>query len=860
ATGVVTYALDNAKAATEALTQGQQVSDSFTVQVTDGAATAQASCTFPIVGTNDAPTILAAAASNNVVEAGYNVAGTAVATVQVTKADVDGTASYDAAFLAGAGWVTADAGATYSKATTYGNVVLTTATGVLRYTLDNTLAATQALTTGQQVSEQVTLQVTDGVATASASATITVVGTNDAPQLTGTLGVVYDSNPDTDLIISKNDLIQGYTDPEGDAISIQNVTCVSPGIVHTVTLLPSGDYMITPRPAYVGDATLGYDLVDAKSAVTPVSKTFAFNGTNTPPSVSFGAQTPSSVKEAGGINNGVAGVATATILVTKSDAETTASYAADRLLSNGWVVGSGSTYTHAGTYGTATLNTATDTLTYTLDDTRALTNALKEGESVSETFPIFVTDGRKLTQASASFTIVGSNDAVSLTGTPAVFSAGVEDTTYIVTAAQLTQGFSDPDGTVVNVRDVQCSTGTVVDRGNGTWAITPGANFNGTATIFYNLADDLGFATPVRASLSFTGTLDAPVVKDFVITTYDQAFLRDQVNVPIVRVVRYGTDGTAFYGYTDPNTKAAVELGKLGTFDLLQTSWASFLPEVVNWPSIGNTAAGPAEPFGLRNVQGLFNNIAAADQAGWGAAFRPFARLSNADYSHYMTGGVDLSAAYANPFTTIHDATPRIISQTISSEAAMARADQISGNTLITDHLVYQITDLNTGLPKVGGYDAEGNPLEGGLYFKEDFVRNLNTLPGDPSVTGIFNLFGQFFDHGLDFIGKGGNLTNGRASKIYIDLAPTDPLYDPANGVTSIAISRATVANPQAAGPDGKFRTADDVASPGADGLYGTSDDIISPTNPEYQQHTSPYIDQSQTYGSDDTTTDLLRQ
>jgi hypothetical protein len=51
------------------------------------------------------------------------------------------------------------------------------------------------------------------------------------------------------------------------------------------------------------------------------------------------------------------------------------------------------------------------------------------------------------------------------------------------------------------------------------------------------------------------------------------------------------------------------------------------------------------------------------------------------------------------------------------------------------------------------------------------------------------------------------------------------------------------------------FRTADDIQSPGADGIYGTADDIKGVANPNYVNHTSPYIDQSQTYGSDDTTT-----
>ena len=40
---------------------------------------------------------------------------------------------------------------------------------------------------------------------------------------------------------------------------------------------------------------------------------------------------------------------------------------------------------------------------------------------------------------------------------------------------------------------------------------------------------------------------------------------------------------------------------------------------------------------------------------------------------------------------------------------------------------------------------------------------------------GWFTLFGQFFDHGLDLVTKGGNGT------VYIPLQPDDPLYNPAS-------------------------------------------------------------------------------
>jgi hypothetical protein len=53
-----------------------------------------------------------------------------------------------------------------------------------------------------------------------------------------------------------------------------------------------------------------------------------------------------------------------------------------------------------------------------------------------------------------------------------------------------------------------------------------------------------------------------------------------------------------------------------------------------------------------------------------------------------------------------------------------------------------------------------------------------------------FTLFGQFFDHGLDLIPKGGNGT------IYIPLQPDDPLYDPTSPHTNFMVLTRAPANP----------------------------------------------------------------
>ena len=862
ATNTVAYILNNALTATQLLTTGQVVTDTFLIQVRDTSnATAQGAVVFTINGRNDPPTLTAAAATAALVESGVGVVGSGSSTVLFTKSDIEGAATYDAAWLAANAWSTTNAGLTYTKNGRYGTATLTVATNILSYALNNSLAATQLLKTGQTVTESILVQVTDsGNAKAQAAAVFSIVGSNDGPSLTGAATVYPQGDNNQRYTLSPASLIAGYTDPEADPLVVLGLTATSLDgtVVFAVTADATGNYLLDPA-GYIGTAVLSYTVSDVP-AVGVAGSIAATNNVNflfiSPPTVIVTGPNPPDIIEDGGINNTTVGVPTAVAQITKSDLQTTATYNTPWMLANGWVA-SATGFTHAGTYGSAVLDVALDTLTYTLNNALPATERLGDGDLVSDLFNIQVTDGTNVTNASAAFPILGSNDAPRLTGTVASFANGVEDVTYTFSIAGLTQGYTDPEAGAISAQNFGTSSGTFLDLGNGFVALTPGANYNGPITFSYDVVDTQGAAYPTVITIVFTAAADAPVPKRFAITVNDLTFLNSQASVPIVTVVRYLTNGTGIYGYTDPNTKLVVELGQLGTFDLLTSPWAAFLPPVVT--PAATTPAGPSEPYGLRNVQGLFNNISGPKAAAWGAAFTPFARSSNANYSNYMTGPANLAAQYANPFATVNDSTPRMISQTVDSYAALERVELAAPGT-ITDHNIYQVTDVTTGLPTVGGFDADGLPLAGGLYFVDDFIRNLNTLAGDPTLTGWSVIFGQFLDHGLDFIGKGGNTTAGVSSKVYIPLDPTDPLYDPANGVTRLSISRATVNNPLAAGRDGMFRTADDIISPGYDNIYGTADDVNGPTNPDYINHVSPYIDQSQTYGSDDSTTNLLRQ
>ena len=179
--GVWTYSLDNSKAATGALKEGETVTQLFTARVIDNnGAIADQTITISIKGTNDSPTVATNVLVGTGVEAGNNDDGSVV----------PGTSSISGTLTVS----DADAGATRSwtimgtPSTTYGTFTIGASSGVWTYSLDNSKSATQALKEGQSVSEIFNVRITDDFgAYVDQSITVTINGTNDVPSVTNSL-------------------------------------------------------------------------------------------------------------------------------------------------------------------------------------------------------------------------------------------------------------------------------------------------------------------------------------------------------------------------------------------------------------------------------------------------------------------------------------------------------------------------------------------------------------------------------------------------------------------------------------------------------------------------------------------------
>jgi Ca2+-binding RTX toxin-like protein len=172
-------------------------------------------------------------------------------------------------------------------------------------------------------------------------------------------------------------------------------------------------------------------------------------------------------------------------------------------------------------------------------------------------------------------------------------------------------------------------------------------------------------------------------------------------------------------------------------------------------------------PFGLRTVDGRFNHLDTG-RTTFGASDQLFPRMTTPQFRPAETLPIDpdgpggQSAGDSTSYTQLQgfvsDRQPRVISN------------------LIVDQTV-----SNPAAVEVAGPGAVADPLG---------TLPIGNVAPDAGLSAPFNsmftFFGQFFDHGLDLVNKGGNGT------VFVPLQPDDPLFVP-GGPNFMMLTRATV-------------------------------------------------------------------
>ena len=247
-----------------------------------------------------------------------------------------------------------------------------------------------------------------------------------------------------------------------------------------------------------------------------------------------------------------------------------------------------------------------------------------------------------------------------------------------------------------------------------------------------------------------------------------------------------------------------------------------------------NQVSNPLFPYGLRTVDGEYNNLIAG-QREFGAADNLFPRLTEPLFGPAgplpfdPDGPGPLKAgdptSYEQKKGIVSDSEPRTISnlisdQTANNPAAVAAHEQTDGSTA-SDH--------------------DSNPETPDQFFIP------NRTP-DEALSAPFNswftLFGQFFDHGLDLV------TKGNSGTVFVPLQADDPLIVGPDGVADTADDPE---NPPPA--DQRFMVLTRATNgPGPDGIVGdrpnTPEDESADDVREHTNTTTSFVDQNQTYTS----------
>jgi VCBS repeat-containing protein len=287
ANGSYTYTLQNDWAATQALKQGDTVTEIFSYTAVDvNGATSQSTLTITVTGTNDRPVITSApsAATGEVTEQGTgNPAEPNTATGTLTAVDPDSGATLTWNVIG-------------SNNGTYGTISINPATGAWIYSLDNGRLATQALNNNDTKVDKFTVRVTDEHgASREQEIAVTVHGSND--NLTGTL-------PGTPIAVTedveKTGTLQTYISDVDDNAATIKVTgfqvdangdgtneSYAPGAAVTLTdaagnaigtliIAENGDYSFNPHANYSGNVPpVTFTMADSGGATVTQTLTFA---------------------------------------------------------------------------------------------------------------------------------------------------------------------------------------------------------------------------------------------------------------------------------------------------------------------------------------------------------------------------------------------------------------------------------------------------------------------------------------------------------------------------------------------------------------------------------------------------------
>ena len=384
----------------------------------------------------------------------------------------------------------------FDSVTANGNSVSRDANGDLVFNLVNDY---QSLRAGQTATDSFTYTISDVAGEMStATVTISITGTNDAPVVAADVNAVQE---EVTLTATGNVLANDSDIDLGTVLQVANAG-VFVGQYGTLTLNADGGYEYVLDNASYGVQSLAqgqvvtdtfdYEATDG-IASTPSTLTVSITGTNDVPMV---------VADVNAVQEDVTLTATGNVLVNDSD------------IDQGTVLQVANAGVFVGQYGTLTLN-ADGGYEYVLDNASYGVQSLAEGQVVTDVFDYAATDGIASTPSTLTVSITGTNDAP-VVAVPLTDACTLEDQPF---SYQVSAGtFTDIDQGDVLSYSATLADGTALpdwvkfDAATQTFSGLP-SNWNvGLLNVSVTATDLHGATATSTFSLDIQNVNDAPIV------------------------------------------------------------------------------------------------------------------------------------------------------------------------------------------------------------------------------------------------------------------------------------------------------------------------------------------------------------
>ena len=460
------YSADNSQNAIQSLGDGDQLTDTLTVQSVDGTTH---NIVITIDGTNDAA-VISGTETGAVTE---DAAGTLTTSGTLTISDTDsGETAFSAETVSGS----------------YGSLTIDES-GNWNYSADNSQNAIQSLGAGDQLTDTLTVQSADGT---THNIVITINGTNDAAFISGIeTGTVTEDAAGT--LTTSGYLDASDADSDEGTFTAQTVS----GSYGSLTIDESGNW--------------SYSADNSQNAIQALGDGDQLTDTLTVQSVD--GTTHNIVITIDGTNDAAVISGTETGTVTEDAAGTLATSGALTISDTDSGETAFSAETVSGSYGSLTIDESGN-WNYSADNSQNAIQSLGAGDQLTDTLTVQSADG---TTHNIVITINGTNDAAFIsgieTGTVTEDAAGT-----LTTSGYLDASDADSDEGTFTAQTVSGSYGSLTIDESGNWSYSADNTQNAiqalgggdqlTDTLTVQSAD----GTTHNIVITINGTNDAAVI------------------------------------------------------------------------------------------------------------------------------------------------------------------------------------------------------------------------------------------------------------------------------------------------------------------------------------------------------------